>query len=507
MSKALLINPGFRLGKPLLRDNYIFPFGLGYIASYAENNGHIIDVWDIYGKQTGFEQVKIELSEIDFSAYDVIGITGIVNQYLYIKELAKLIKQYSSIKIVLGGPLASYSWKTILIQTAIDICVIGEGEKTFLDILNGVNLSQIDGIIYKSDEKVIINKERDLIRNIDDIGFPAFHLFDMEFYATHTGMMQIIRPNFKNERTMALITSRGCPYNCKFCSKSVKGTRMKSLDFLFKEIEFYIKEFKIKAIHFVDELLLVNKKRFIEFCHRIKKYGIVWDCQGRINHVDENLLRNMVAANGVCIGFGIESASQKILDAMDKRIKSKDIERILLICQQIQLPVKLQLIFGYPGENWKTLNETISLFKKIRLPGRRFTVITPLPGSILYEEAKLDGFIGKQDSDNMTEEEYLIFLSKSGGLVSPKLFYNRTEFSDNEFYNTLSKVENIIFNNFLKIICVHPFFIIRNWSLYRLYLRNWWIYYRDRIIIFKLPKYLYELIKNPITFLKKFKNY
>jgi radical SAM superfamily enzyme YgiQ (UPF0313 family) len=503
MARALLINPGFELTKLKPRDNYVFPFGLGYIAAYAERYQHSIEVWDIYAKQLHINQIKEKIKQLDFSNYDVIGITGIVNQYLYIKELVKIIREYSDIRIVLGGPLASYSWKIILDHTLIDICAIGEGEKTFLDILNNIILSEIDGIIYKFNDEIKINNERGLIQDLDEIGFPAFHLFDMEFYITHTGMMQLIRPSFKNKRVMALITSRGCPYNCKFCSKSVKGIRKKSLDFLFKEIQFYKDEFNVDAIHFVDELLLLNKKRFFAFCHRIRKYNIMWDCQGRINHVDEDILRAMRSANGVCIGFGIESASQQILDAMDKRINAKDIEKVLLICQKIHLPVKIQLIYGYPGESWKTLNKTISLFKKVKLPARRFIPITPLPGSRLYEEAKLDGFIGEKETEKITEEKYLEFLSKAGGIVNSKLFYNRTVFSDKDFFEVLFKTENKIFNGFLKVLIFHPFFILRNWSLYQLYLRNWLKYYRNRIVILNLPNYLIQFFTSPVKFLKR----
>ena len=507
MTKALLINPGFELGNLIERDNFVFPFGLGYIASYAIKNNYEIEIWDIYAQKITFAEVKEEIENFNFYDYDIIGITGIVNQYLYVKQLVDLIKKKTNIQIVMGGPLASYSWSIVLKNTLVDICVIGEGEKTFLKLLNKIDLSLIKGIAYKIDGNVIKNDECELIKNLDEIGYPAFHLFDMEFYITHTGMMQVVRPSHKNKRVMALITSRGCPYDCKFCSKSMKGIRKKSIDFLSKEIKYYKDELRVEAIHFVDELLLLNKKRFFKFCQMIKKYNILWDCQGRINHVDEFILKSMIAANGICIGFGIESGSQKILDAMDKRVKAKDIEKTLLICLQIHLPVKIQLIFGYPGENWETINETIALFSKLRLRGRRFGVITPLPGSPLYEEAKKDGFIGETENDRIREEDYLEFLSRSGGWVSQDLFYNRTEFSDDDFYRILTKVENKIFNNFLKVIISHPFYITRHLKLYQLYLRNWFKYYKGRIKIFNIPKFITQFITNPKRFLKRVLNY
>ncbi|MFC2034054.1 B12-binding domain-containing radical SAM protein [Chloroflexota bacterium] len=501
MAKALLINPGFELEKHRARDNYVFPFGLAYIAAHAEKYGHQIKVWDIHGTRLDYDQVVAQIEQMDISRYDLIGITGIVNQYLYVKKLTELLKKYTKARIVLGGPLSSYSSDIILKHTMVDICVIGEGEQTFLDLLNGVPLSEINGIAFKSNDEILKTGFREQITDLDSIGYPAFHLFDMDFYITHTGMMDILRPYHKNKRIMSLITSRGCPYNCRFCSKSTEGTRMKSLDFLFKEIEYYKNELRIEAIHFVDELLLLNKKRFLEFCRRIKEYNIDWDCQGRINLVDEEILRAMKASNGICIGFGIESGSQKILDAMDKKIKREDIKKVLSYCLKIRLPVKIQLIFGYPGENSQTLNETVSLFKDVRLPGRRFGVITPLPGAPLYEEAKRDGFIGDKETDRFTEVEYLEFLSNSGGWVNTEAFYNRTEFPDDVFFFTLYTTNNLMFNQFLVTILRRPFFIIKYRSLYKLYIRNWWRY-RDNLIIFSIPKFFMKVVAHPEDCLK-----
>lgn len=501
MAKALLINPGFEVSSLRVQYQLVFPFGLGYIAAYAEKYGHEIEVWDIYGKQLNFNEVIKKVKETDFSNYDIIGITGIVNQYLYIKEFTEILKEYNNLRIVLGGPLSSYSWNLILKHTNVDICVIGEGEQTFLELLNDKNLSLIDGIAFKKNGKIKLNKEREQIKNLDEIGFPAFHLFDMDLYLRRSGMMDIVRPYYKRKRVMSLISSRGCPYNCKFCSKSVKGIRMKSLDFLFKEIDYYKRELKVDAIHFVDELLLLNKKRFLEFCNRIKGFEIYWDCQGRINLVDKEILNAMKVSNGILIGFGIESGSQKILNAMNKRIKTSDIKNVLLNCVKINLPVKIQLIFGYPGENRKTLNDTILLFKESRIPGRRFAVITPLPGAPLYEEAKRDGFIGYDKSDSISEEKYLEFLSKHIGYVSPELFYNRTEFSDDNFFLTLKKVENIIFFNFIKTIILHPFYFAKHWFVYKMYLRDWW-HYRRNLYFFNIRSLLFKVLRYPKKYLR-----
>ncbi len=182
MAKVLLINPGFEIKEVRHRYQLVFPFGLGYIAAYAEKHKHEMNLWDIHANRWGFKKVLNKIKSCDFSSFDFIGITGIVNQYLYIKELSKALKQYTKIPIVLGGPLATYSSEVVLKNTDVDICVIGEGEQTFLDLLDKKELSLIDGINYKENGEIKVNRERELIKNIDDIGFPAFYLFDMELY-------------------------------------------------------------------------------------------------------------------------------------------------------------------------------------------------------------------------------------------------------------------------------------------------------------------------------------
>jgi radical SAM superfamily enzyme YgiQ (UPF0313 family) len=199
----------------------------------------------------------------------------------------------------------------------------------------------------------------------------------------------------------------------------------------------------------------------------------------------------------VCIGFGIESGSQKILDNMNKRLKVEEIEESLRLCKELGIPVKVQLIYGYPGENEQSLNETLELFRKIRYPARRLGIITPLPGSPLYEIAKKDGFIGDGKNDVITEKKYHEFLSFNGGWCNKKIFYNRTEFSDKLFPIKFKKTNMKLITNFVKEIIRHPIDIIRYWNVYQFYIRNWW-YHRGTIPILKFTTvYPIEVFKNP----------
>ncbi|GAB4315073.1 MAG: hypothetical protein Kow0069_16740 [Promethearchaeota archaeon] len=493
-ANVLLVNPSFELGRHRSRDNYVFPFGLAYVAARAEHLGHRVEVWDIHASQADFPDVLEEAKRRDFSKYDVIGFTGIVSQYLYVKKLCEVIRPRTGALLVLGGPLASYSWEVVLKHTDVDACVIGEGEETFAELLAKGDPERVAGLAYRDPSGSLHkNADRPLMQDLDF--FPAFHLFDVEFYATHGGMMDVLRPYFKGKRVMALTTTRGCPYNCKFCSKSVRGVRTKSIEFLDEEIAFYKEKLGVEAIHFVDELVFINKKRFFELCRLMQRHGLPWDCQGRINLVDERSLRAMLAAGGACIGFGIESGSQKILDAMDKRVRRPDVARVLRECVKLGLPVKIQLIFGYPGEDQDTLNDTVALFREVMLPGRRLGVITPLPGSRLYDEAKADGFLG-DGPGAISEVDYLEFLSRSGGWVTPDLFYNRTAFSDREFWEALRRTEARLINGFLFTLLRHPLHMAGRARLYWLYLQNW-LRYKEHLWLFRVPRVLLQVLTHP----------
>lgn len=509
----LLINPGTTLGKPNPDDNIIFPFGLGYIAKVAEEEGCTVDVWDFNKEQLDLVNainyiIKKGYKSISLEQYDIIGITGIVSQYIYIQFVVSEIKEYSNALIILGGPLATYSYDVVLENTGVDICVIGEGEETFREIIqaskNRNNLSIIDsidkvnikGIAYNHRNAFALRGPRKQLKIIDIE--PAYHLFDMGYYATHTGMVDVVKPFYKNKRSASLITSRGCPYNCNFCSKSMHGVRTKTLDFLYSEMEYLINNYNIQFIHFVDELLFLNKKRFIKFCNRIEKYHILWDCQARINLVDEKSLIVAKQSGCVCVGFGIESGSQKILDNMNKQIKVEEIEKYLRFCTKINLPVKIQIIYGYPGESKETLQETINLFKRLGLPARRFSVITPLPGSKLYEESKRNGFIGDYEEAETSEIRYIESLSKNNGSVSKILHYNRTEFGRDNFWRYLRQTENTLLFNFVKFIIKNPKYVIQHWFVYKMYIRNWFdIKGKLRNIIkIKTIKKIIEMVRN-----------
>ncbi|QJB56586.1 radical SAM protein [Pseudodesulfovibrio sp. zrk46] len=465
---VLFINPAFRFEPPEQKGGHVlFPFGIGYIASYIRERDHEVGVWDILIEEKGYDDVLRQIRSGILDGYDYIGITAIVTQFSYVKRLIEDIKAHTDVPVMVGGALSTHSHELLLKHTKTDICILGPGEVSTEEILSGANLADVEGIAFRTDDGAIVRTpDRKLPKDLNIFPPPAYDLFDVEFYVTHTGLMDVVRPFYKGLRVAAMITARGCPYSCNFCSKSVHGVGVRDIDSIMEEVDYFVREHKVQAIHFVDELLVITKKRLLEICRRLKPLGLKWDCQARVNLVDEEMLRAMKDAGCVCVGFGIESGSQKILKRMNKQITVEQIRSALSICREINLPVKAQLIYGYPGESLETLDETVNLFKELKCPVRRFSVIKPLPGAELWEEAKQDGHIGLKFTELEYIERLCAYFQDKG------IQYNKTELSDEVFFELVGEYELKSITNFLKESIKNPVDFFAHWEISKCYLRH-----------------------------------
>lgn len=446
--KILLINlPNKYHGKS--RDVVFFPIGLGYIAGALLEEKHAVNILDIYA--LGLSEEKVE-SNIKNMTFDVVGISAMSTQYKYVKWLSSRIKElHPGKKVILGWVLATYSAEVVLKTTDVDICVIGEGEKTIKELL--VNLdcpSNVRGIAYKRDGKIEVTPCREYIDNLGALPKIPYEVFPMNMYMESLSRIDMK----KRQKAMNISCGRGCPYSCTFCSKSFSGVRQRSIESIKEEIVFLKNRFGIQRIFFSDELLVTSKERILEICDNIAPLKIRWSCQGRINLVDKEILSKMKDSGCTAIGYGVESASQKILNAMNKRLEIKKAEEVIKLTKKVGLVPILQFIFGYPGEDMETIKETINFFKKIDEPFIEFSPITPLPGSKLWEDCIANKII----------EDETAFLDKlEGGYMpdSPTLV-NLTAFSDKELDRLRIWSENQIRLNYIKRHPLYALNLVKN---------------------------------------------
>ena len=372
----LLINPSWNTRYPQP------PLGLASLAAVLEKDGHQIEILDANA---------LQLSEYDVvekvDGADIIGITAmtpIINSAI---QIAKGIKQNNQDStIILGGPHATILPEDILNNVPeIDIIVRGEGEETIVELCtaleNNNSIENICGISYRNEGTIENTPSRPQIMDLDSLPFLAYHLLPLGKYKLHP-------PHGREYPFMAMLTSRGCPYNCIFCSKSVFGStyRGQSPERIVDEIVYLKERFGIKEIAFYDDVLTLKQKRVMQL---VKEFGernldIPWTCEARVNLVTEELLRAMKKAGCYMIAYGIESGNQMILNNLRKNITIEQIKSAIEATRKAGIQSVGYFMLGSPGETPETIRQTIDFAKSLPLDFAQFAITIPFPGTDLY---------------------------------------------------------------------------------------------------------------------------
>lgn len=437
MKIALIQLPHF-YGGSNSRPPIHYPNGLGYISSILSSNGIGNDGINLWERELTVDQA---ISAFDYSQYDVFGISAYSTQYKYLKEFSlKLKSQYSKIPIICGGPGPTFSSKIILNNTGVDFCVIGEGEITIIELLENLNEPQnVAGISYKKNNEIIYTPTREYIKDLDSIPFPDRELFDFRKIIERKTLVSK-KYDRKQYISADIIAGRGCPYHCNFCSKTFSGLRLRSINNIILEAVQLKEQFGINHLQFDDELVLINKKRTHELCARLKELKLWWSCQGRIDQVDEEILRTLKDSGCIELGYGVESVSQAILDRMNKHIKADNIIPVIKMTREIGITPIIQYMYGYPGETDETIEKTFQFFKELDIPFIGSTT-TPIPGSVLYDDCVKSDVI-------KDEENYLLSLDSGYNLLGSRI--NLTNFTDKELVQKQRKLQIRIMHNYLK---------------------------------------------------------
>lgn len=374
------------------------PLGLAYIAAYLEKDGHDVNIIDrdlILRKNkldfdfTDKETIK---SLTDFKS-DIVGIGLTTPNVSDAKNVLSLIKNSDpQILTVIGGPhCTSEPLLTMEICKDADVLVKGEGEMTLSELASKMNFKDIDGIVYRDRDRIIENQSKPLISDIDDLPLPARHLLDMEFYLRPS---RFISRNL-NLRTTTIFTARGCPYKCHYCAGPLVGggkVRFHSPEKVIFEISELIKNYKIEAVFFAEDMFLANKKRAIRIFDLMKENNIhkkiVWMAQISTNVVDEDYLRLMKSAGCVHVDFGFESGSQRMLELMNKKSDVNKNLEAAKTARKVGIGFEGYFIAGFPGERVEDFEATIEFIKKVKPSHTSLNIFMPLPGTFICKKLK-----------------------------------------------------------------------------------------------------------------------
>lgn len=306
--RTLLVNPPvFDHGKyrrileekPI--ETYTMPIGIGYIASVLEKAGYEVKAVDAY--QMSWDNFGKILKDY---APDIVGISCLTDQRASIYRLMSMVKSLNKeIRIVLGGTHATLMHEQLLNHFPVDAVVLGEGENPFLHLVRaweaGEDIENVKGIAFQRDGNVVKTKNQELIKDLDTIPFPAYHFFDLDMYAgweLHTKVASVLGyQHYASYKSAAIITSRGCPWNCSFCSVSAMSGqkwRDRTAINVVDEIEMLVNKYNCKIIDFVDDIFSVDQKRVIAISEEIlrRKLDILWGFETGVRYVSEETLRD-----------------------------------------------------------------------------------------------------------------------------------------------------------------------------------------------------------------------
>jgi anaerobic magnesium-protoporphyrin IX monomethyl ester cyclase len=359
------------------------PIGLALIAAILEKEGYPIQLIDANALGLGPEETVAMVTDTD-----IVGITAMTPTIGAALNIARLLKQAKpKAVIVFGGAHPTLlPEETLTASPAVDIVIRGEGDAAVIELLHTLEENHspesVAGISYRVEKKVVHTTDRTSSVAMDSLPFPAYHLLPWKKYKPHP-------PHGMAMPFAAMVTSRGCPYHCAYCSKPVFGSRFRaqSPERVVEEMAYLKRKFGVKEIAFYDDSFTLDKKRVHAIAATIIDKGlkIAWTCETRVNLVDEELLRHMNQAGCYAVAYGIESASPEIIRTLQKDITLEQVNKAVRDSHEAGLQVIGYFMLGSPGETTETIRQTIDFAKKLKVDFAQFSVTTPFPGTDLFD--------------------------------------------------------------------------------------------------------------------------
>ena len=392
-----LINPNANVEVVKRLDISTPPLGLGYLASMLREKGFKVRIIDDLVE-------KLSLSDLFQRIKDaiIIGITSTTPTFNAALRYACAIKRrFPHAFVILGGVHATFMPFEAIRSECVDAVCVGEGEYTLAELAEKLeaeeSLKGVKGIIYKENGKVINNGPREFIQDLDALPFPAFDLMPLNAYTVLGHRLE----------HFPMITSRGCPFACRYCSSSLflgRRFRARSPKNVVDEIEWLVSDFNARHIAFGDDTFTLQKRRVIEICDEIKarKLDIEWSCSSRVDTISKELFEKMKKAGCSAIYYGVESASPKILNYYKKRINLDKVKKAVSLAKKAGIAVICSFIIGSPYERKEDMKSTLKFALKLSPDYAQFSILTPYPGTDIYEEAKEKNLLLTRNFDDYT---------------------------------------------------------------------------------------------------------
>lgn len=368
---------------------YYPPLGLLYLESYLHQSYDCdIKILDCIVSEIGYKEIRRYISE---EKPDIVGITSFTSVMYDLLKVASIIKEVSpETKVIVGGAHATiYPIETASLPN-IDAVVIGDGEVTFAELVRKIALNTsidgIKGIAFKINGNVVMTGNREYNKDLDSLPFPDRTKVPYQKYTCSIGREKVMT---------TVMSSRGCPFRCTFCNSPEKSYRVRSPQNIILELE-KINKLGIKEVFFFDDLFNINKKRVLEICTLIKekRLQLRWSFRGRINGIDEELVKALKESGCERIQFGIETGSDEEMKLLRKKLTTSEVRRVVSICSDLGITTTGSFMIGLPGDTIDKIKNRFRFAEGLGLDYVQYAVLIPYPYTEVYKEGIRRGFFG-----------------------------------------------------------------------------------------------------------------
>lgn len=424
------------------------PLGIAYLASYLREQLPEVktDILDAAAYNMTIAQI---VGHIEQKRPRIVGLTSVTITANLVKKIARAVKEILPETLLVTGGIHP----TVLPNDFfpdIDVCVLGEGELTMLELAKAFlggkrpfrDFSGISGIVFSPDGEPVRTAERPLVSDLDALPFPARDLLPQDKYLCQYPFRTPTR------RYSTMIISRGCPYDCTFCSSKQiwrQKVRFRSLDNILEELHEVRERHQISMIHFADDNFCLSRERSLELFRRMieEKIDVRWSCLTRVDALDEALLRLMKQAGCVELQIGVESGDPEILKSLNKNISVSQIKNAFALVKKAGINSKGTFMLGNRGETRETIQKTIDLTLELDPTTAFISIMVPYPGTPVFEEYKEKNLITTYDWDRYNY--YMEPVFRPEGLPASELKKMRIK-ADTRFYFRPHKILKYAFD-------------------------------------------------------------
>jgi radical SAM superfamily enzyme YgiQ (UPF0313 family) len=378
------------------------PLGILSIASYLETHGHKVSILDLHASPKSPAEFRNYVRHLK---PDFVGITVLSSHFIPAHHIARICKQeVPTCKVITGGVHAESCPEQMLRNPAIDAVCTGDGEEVMAEFVSGKPFSGIAGLSYlDSSKKLIQNKVRTQLKELDQYPFPAYHLIDFKKYFPSFG-------SYHNYPAINAIMTRGCPGKCTFCNSAKTVMRGRSPEKMVDLIQHLREQHGIRQISFYDDTFTANPKSVREFCNEMirRKMDVSFICYARGDMFNEELAALLKRAGCHQVFLGIESASLQLTEEIGKPIKREQYKKVVDTAHKFGIEVRGGFIIGHLEETKNTLEETLQFAKNLDLDFFLPSILTPYPGTELFKKAKSENLLIHEDYSKYGQGEVIL---------------------------------------------------------------------------------------------------